>query len=72
MGRGVRIATGYGLDGPGSIPGRTTFFPSPQSPDRLWGSPSRPGVKWPGHEVDHSSPSSYEVKTPHMTSWHSA
>jgi hypothetical protein len=34
--RSVGIATGYGLDGPGSIPGNARFFSSPQRPDRLW------------------------------------
>jgi hypothetical protein len=58
----VGTTTGYGLDGPGTIPGRAGFFSSPQSPNRLWSSPSHPGVKWPGHEADHSSPSSAEVK----------
>jgi hypothetical protein len=32
----VGIATDYGLDDPGSIPGSTRFFSSPQRPDRLW------------------------------------
>jgi hypothetical protein len=37
----VGIATVYGLDGQGSIPGKgKEFFSSPQSPDRLWGPPS--------------------------------
>jgi hypothetical protein len=37
----VGIATSYGLDGRGSIPGRgKRFFSSPQRSDRLWGSPS--------------------------------
>jgi hypothetical protein len=35
----VSIATGYGLEGPVSIPGSARFFSSPQHPDRLW-SPS--------------------------------
>jgi hypothetical protein len=34
----VGIATGYGLDGRGSIPCRAKrFFSSPQLPDSLWG-----------------------------------
>jgi hypothetical protein len=37
---GVGIVMGYGLDGPGSIPGSTRFVSSPQHPDRLWGPPS--------------------------------
>jgi hypothetical protein len=34
------ISTGYGLDGPRSIPGSVRFLSSPQLPDRLWGPPS--------------------------------
>jgi hypothetical protein len=30
---GVVIEMGYGLDGPGSIPGNARFFSSPQCPD---------------------------------------
>jgi hypothetical protein len=40
----VGIATGYGLDGPGSNLGRGKFFFFPQRSDRLWGPPSL-GVK---------------------------
>jgi hypothetical protein len=37
----VGIATGYGLDTRGSIPGKgKRFFSTPQRPDMLWGSPS--------------------------------
>jgi hypothetical protein len=37
----VGIATGYRLDGWGSIPARDKrVFSSPQHPDRLWGPPS--------------------------------
>jgi hypothetical protein len=37
----VGIATDYGLDGRGSIPGRgKRFLPIPQRPDQLWGPPS--------------------------------
>jgi hypothetical protein len=36
----VGIATGYGLDSPGSIPGMARCFSSPQCPDQLWGPPS--------------------------------
>jgi hypothetical protein len=37
----VVIATGYRLDGQGSIPSRgKRFFSSPQHPDQLWGLPS--------------------------------
>jgi len=47
------------------------FLSSPKHPDYHWGSPSLflngclgsfLGVKWPGCEVDHSPPSSVEVK----------
>jgi hypothetical protein len=38
-----------------------------------------PGVKWPGHDADHSPPSSAEVENgaavpplPHTCSWHDA
>jgi hypothetical protein len=35
------IATGFGLDGQGSLPGRSKkFFSTPQRPDQLWGPPS--------------------------------
>jgi hypothetical protein len=61
-----------GLDDRGSIPGRGwEFFSSPPRPDRFWGSPSllsnwyrdlTSGVKRPGREADHSSPSSAKVK----------
>jgi hypothetical protein len=37
----VVIATGYGLDGQGSIPGIAKFFFSPQRQDWLWSLPSR-------------------------------
>jgi hypothetical protein len=36
----VGIATGYGLDGPGLIPGSVKYFSSPDRPDRLWDPPS--------------------------------
>jgi hypothetical protein len=32
----VGIMTGYGLEGPGSVPGSAKFFSSPHLPDRLW------------------------------------
>jgi hypothetical protein len=57
----------------GSIPGRGKgFFLYPLCPDRIWG-PTQPRVQWvsgvlspgvkarPGHDVDHSPPSSAEV-----------
>jgi hypothetical protein len=37
---GVGIATGYGLDGLGWIPGSARFFYSPRRSDRLRGPPS--------------------------------
>ena len=55
----------------GSNPSRSTRFYSPKRPDRLWGPPSLllngyrvsfPRVKWPLREVNHSPPSSAEVK----------
>jgi hypothetical protein len=59
----VVIATGYRLDGWGSIPGRGMRFFSPsQCSDRLWGPPSllsngynrilSPGLKRPVRETD--------------------
>jgi hypothetical protein len=36
----VGIATGCGLDAPGSIRGSARFFSFPQRRDRLWGPPS--------------------------------
>jgi hypothetical protein len=88
-GSSVSIVMGYGLDGQGSIPGRGKIFLSfiasrpalgPTQPPIQWvpGALS-PGVKWYGHEADHSPPSSVKVKNcgaipplPHMSSWHSA
>jgi hypothetical protein len=68
-GSSVAIATGYGMDGGGSTPGRgKTFFSFAQRPDQLWGPPSPwipedlfPGVKRPGREADNSPPSSTEL-----------
>jgi hypothetical protein len=67
----VAIATCYGLDGSGSIPGRERDF-SPQCPDRLWGPTNLlyngcrgflpQGVKRQGCETDHAPPFSAEVK----------
>jgi len=61
------------------------FFSSPLHLYQLWAHPvssqmgirgSFPGVKWLGHEADHSTPSGAEVKntwsytfTPLMSSW---
>jgi hypothetical protein len=37
----VGIAIGHGLDGRGSVPGRSKrFFSSPQHPDRIWAHPA--------------------------------
>jgi hypothetical protein len=36
----IGIATGYGLQGRGSILDSVRCFSSPQRPDRLWGSPT--------------------------------
>ena len=55
----VGIATHYGLDRPGSNPGRGEIFRT--RPDRPWGLPSLlyngyrvfTGVKWPGRGIDH-------------------
>jgi hypothetical protein len=71
----VGVAIGYGLDGPGSIPGNARFFSSPHCPERLWDllSNGYRGVKRQGREV------SAEVKNGgftsslrHTSSWHSA
>jgi hypothetical protein len=63
---------GYGLEGPGSIPGSAGLFSSPKRPGRLWG-PTQPPIqlvrgalspeiKRQGREADHSLPSTDEVK----------
>ena len=65
----VGIATGYGLDGPGSNSGGGKIFRT--RPDRSWGPPSLlyngyrlfPGGKErPGRDADPSPPSSAVVK----------
>jgi hypothetical protein len=66
----VRIATGYGLDDWGSIPGTgKIFFSSPKFPDQLWVLTSLVfklvpslGIQRPGREADLLPPSSAEVK----------
>jgi hypothetical protein len=82
----VSIVTGYGLDDLGLILGMgMRFFSSPQCPDRFWVLSNEyrglfpRGVKQQECEVDHSPPSSAEVKNhgvipplPHMPSWHNA
>jgi hypothetical protein len=60
----VGIATAYGLDGPGWIPGSARLF-STESWETL--RPTQPPTQWtqealsPGRETDHSPPSSIEV-----------
>jgi hypothetical protein len=66
----VGIATGYGLDGCGSIhDSGKRFFSSPQRQARLWGPRSllyngyrRLLLKRPGPDADHSPPSSGESR----------
>jgi hypothetical protein len=68
----VGIATGNDLGGRGLITGRgKRCFSSSQRSDRLWGTRNFLsngyrglflGVKRPGREADHSSPSNAEVK----------
>jgi hypothetical protein len=69
----VDIVTGYALDDPGSIPySAKIFFFSTASKSNL--GPTQPpfqwvpgaifrGIKQPGHESDHSSPSGTKFKT---------
>jgi hypothetical protein len=84
----VGIVTGYGLDGPGSIPYSAKFShlhnvqtnSGAHSASYPMGTrDSSLGVKWQGREADHSPPSSAKVmkggaipQLPHMSSWHSA
>jgi hypothetical protein len=68
----VGIATSYGLNGQGWIPGSARLFSSPQCPNRLWGPTSLlsigyqglfpRGMKRQGHEADYLPPSRAEVK----------
>jgi hypothetical protein len=84
----VGIAEGYRLGGCSSIPGKgKRRVPSPQRPDRFWGSFNLlsngyrgyfHGVKRPGRDVVHSPPSTAEVKNgvaipplPLTSSWQS-
>ena len=70
---------GCGLEDLVSIPGRRKeFSSSSKHPDRLWGIPSFlskgnlssfPGIKRPGREADHSSPSQYRAQE---WSWNSS
>jgi hypothetical protein len=88
MDSSVGTATGYGLDGPGSIPGSTRFSLLLGVQTDSGAHPVcyamrtegfSPGVRWQGGEAVHSPPSSTEVKKfgaipplPHIPSWHSA
>jgi hypothetical protein len=71
----VGIATCYGLNDRGigvQVPVGVRIFNSPNRPDCLWGPPLLlsngywglfpRGVKRPGREADHSTPTSAEVK----------
>jgi hypothetical protein len=68
----VGLATGYALDGPGSIPGSARFFSSPQRLDLPWDPHSFLSngyrgffpreVKRQGREANHSPPFSVDVK----------
>jgi hypothetical protein len=71
-GSSVGIATGYGLGGQGTIPGRDKEIFLYSAASRLALGPSQspiqwalgalsPGVKRPGREADHSPPYSAEV-----------
>jgi hypothetical protein len=73
--RAVGIAAGYVLDDQGvavRVPVGARIFASPRRPYSLWGPPNLlsneylgvflRGVKRPGHEADHSRPTSPEVK----------
>jgi hypothetical protein len=68
------VATGYGTGRQRAgvrVPVGSIVFSSPHRPDRLWGHPasypmstvgSFSGIKRQGREVDHSLPTSAEVK----------
>jgi hypothetical protein len=82
----VGIATGYGLDYRGvgvPSPGRVKNFLFSMASRPALG-PTQPPIQWvrgvkrPGHEADHSLPTSAEVKKmwiynplPHTSSWRS-
>jgi hypothetical protein len=58
------ITTGYMLDEPG-VGVKNFIFSTLSRPALRFTQPPIqliPGVKWPGHEADHSSPTSAEVK----------
>jgi hypothetical protein len=75
VGVGVPVRPRRSFTSPFSRPAMgSTQFPIQWVPRRL-----SPGVKWQGHETDHSPPTSAEVKqkwistsTPHTSSWPSA
>jgi hypothetical protein len=66
--KSVGVATGYGLGGPGLIPGMEIFFSSLECAGAYSASypmdteGSFAGVKRSGREADHSPPSSAEAK----------
>jgi hypothetical protein len=70
--KGAGIVMGYGLDGPGSIPGCARFFSSQQRPDGFWGPTSllsdgyggifSQGLSGRDGEADHSPTYTAEVK----------
>jgi hypothetical protein len=85
----VSTATSYGLDGRGSVHRKVNISLLSIAFRRVLG-PTQPPIQWvlevisagvkqPGHEADHSPPSSAEVKNygtvpsvPHLSSLHSA
>jgi hypothetical protein len=64
VGMATRLRTGRSGFQDSITGGTWEFFSSPPRPERLWGPHILPslGVKRPGREVDHSPPSSAEVK----------
>jgi hypothetical protein len=81
--RSVGIATGYGLDGQGSIPSKGTIFLSSIGLDRLWDPPnllySEYRGRFPRGVKRHSPSSSAEIRNngaipplSHMPLWCSA
>jgi hypothetical protein len=66
--KSVGVATGYGLDVPGSNPGLARFSapiqidPGAHPASYTMGTGSFPGVNRPGRGVDHPPQSSAEVK----------
>jgi hypothetical protein len=75
------LGTGYGLDGPRSIPGSARFFTSPQPHPAFYpmgAGGSFPGAKtagawsWPHHLVPRSRIRGSIHPPPHLSSWRSA